>query len=209
MASRKKQNNTTRKPDGIHFVNARPASETERLKAQKLVRAHVGRWISDQTKDRSAASEQSSISASRSSRTSIGTEHAGSSSFALVSHPPPFNAQRKLAVVGLGTSRPQQRDWPRASFASQKSDSSDSTNSDDANEVTNFADPVTVVPWNEVTRIEPQISGFLDPFSQFPTNFAPEIVNLCESYCMYHPIPMSRVEKLGNESNRILTIYQV
>lgn len=200
MASRKKQNNTTRKRDGIHFVNARPASETERLKAQKLVRAHVGRWISDQTKDRSAASEQSSISASRSSRTSItsvGAEHAASSSFAFVSHPPPpFNAERTLAVVGLGMSRPQ-RDWPRASFAaSQKSDSSDSSSGDDANEKTNFADPVTVVPWNEVTRIEPQISGFLDPFSQFPSNFAPEIVNLCESYCMYRPKkPTSRVEK--------------
>jgi hypothetical protein len=37
---------------GIHFVNARPSSETEKLKAQRLVRAHVGRWISDQTKDR-------------------------------------------------------------------------------------------------------------------------------------------------------------
>ncbi|KAJ5389080.1 transcriptional regulator family: Fungal Specific TF [Penicillium cataractarum] len=187
MASRKKQNNTTRKRDGIHFVNARPASETERLKAQKLVRAHVGRWISDQTKDRSAASEQSSISASRSSRTSIGAEHAGSSSFALVSCPPPLNAQRTLAVVGLGTSPPQQspqRDWSRASFASQKSDSNDSTNTDGTNEVTNFADPVTIVPWNEVTRIEPQISGFLDPFLQSPSNFPPEVVNLCESYCI-------------------------
>lgn len=43
-----------RKPrtEGIHFVNARPADENEKLKGQRLVRAHVGRWISDQTKDR-------------------------------------------------------------------------------------------------------------------------------------------------------------
>jgi hypothetical protein len=33
--------------------NTATFSETERLKAQRLVRAHVGRWISDQTKDRS------------------------------------------------------------------------------------------------------------------------------------------------------------
>ena len=38
--------------DQIHFVNARPSSETEKLKIQRMVRAHVGKWISDQTRDR-------------------------------------------------------------------------------------------------------------------------------------------------------------
>ncbi|PLB51540.1 hypothetical protein P170DRAFT_422549 [Aspergillus steynii IBT 23096] len=42
-----------RKRDVIHFVNARPSSETERVRIRHLVRAHVGQWISDQTKDRS------------------------------------------------------------------------------------------------------------------------------------------------------------
>ena len=46
-----------RKKDAIHFVNARPASETERIKIQRLVRAHVGKWISDQTKDRSSGAD--------------------------------------------------------------------------------------------------------------------------------------------------------
>ncbi|KAJ5342861.1 Protein of unknown function DUF3468 [Penicillium brevicompactum] len=46
MASRRKRT------EGIHFVNARPADEDEKLKGQRLVRAHVGKWISDQTKDR-------------------------------------------------------------------------------------------------------------------------------------------------------------
>ena len=49
-----------RKKDAIHFVNARPSSEGERLKIQRLVRAHVGKWISDQTKDRSIESEANS-----------------------------------------------------------------------------------------------------------------------------------------------------
>ncbi|RAL04298.1 uncharacterized protein BO80DRAFT_484653 [Aspergillus ibericus CBS 121593] len=48
---------TGRKKDAIHFVNARPASETERIKIQRLVRAHVGKWISDQTKDRSSGAD--------------------------------------------------------------------------------------------------------------------------------------------------------
>ncbi|KAL4930488.1 uncharacterized protein BDV17DRAFT_280747 [Aspergillus undulatus] len=45
-----------RKKDAIHFVNARPASETERLNIKRMVRAHVGKWISTQTKDRAAGS---------------------------------------------------------------------------------------------------------------------------------------------------------
>lgn len=46
-----------KKKDQIHFVNARPSSETEKLKIQRMVRAHVGKWISDQTRDRSAVPE--------------------------------------------------------------------------------------------------------------------------------------------------------
>ncbi|PYH91102.1 hypothetical protein BO71DRAFT_433222 [Aspergillus ellipticus CBS 707.79] len=59
-----------RKQEPIHFVNARPASDLERANIQRLVRAHVGRWISDQTKERSPAdspdSQSLSDSASRS-----------------------------------------------------------------------------------------------------------------------------------------------
>ncbi|KAL5334867.1 hypothetical protein BJX70DRAFT_344427 [Aspergillus crustosus] len=43
-----------RKKDAIHFVNARPASDAERLNIKRMVRAHVGNWISTQTKDRAA-----------------------------------------------------------------------------------------------------------------------------------------------------------
>ncbi|PWY77066.1 hypothetical protein BO70DRAFT_397954 [Aspergillus heteromorphus CBS 117.55] len=43
-----------RKGDAI-FVNARPSSKNEKDSIQRLVRAHVGRWISDQTKERSPA----------------------------------------------------------------------------------------------------------------------------------------------------------
>lgn len=42
-----------RKKGQIHFVNARPSSETEKLTAQRAVRAHVGKWISSQNKSRS------------------------------------------------------------------------------------------------------------------------------------------------------------
>jgi len=49
----------TGRKNTIHFVNAQPASESERLNNKKLVRAHVGQWISTQTKDRIAASAAS------------------------------------------------------------------------------------------------------------------------------------------------------
>jgi hypothetical protein len=53
-ASWRKKNLNQNQKDQIHFVNARPSSETEKLKIQRMVRAHVGKWISDQTRDRSA-----------------------------------------------------------------------------------------------------------------------------------------------------------
>lgn len=53
-ASWRKKNQNQNQKDQIHFVNARPSSETEKLKIQRMVRAHVGKWISDQTRDRSA-----------------------------------------------------------------------------------------------------------------------------------------------------------
>ena len=55
MSSSSSSKNTARRKkqkDQIHFVNARPSSETEKLKIQRMVRAHVGKWISDQTRDR-------------------------------------------------------------------------------------------------------------------------------------------------------------
>ncbi|KAL4948980.1 hypothetical protein BDW69DRAFT_175378 [Aspergillus filifer] len=51
-----KKDASGRKKDAINFVNARPASETERLNIKRMVRAHVGQWISTQTKDRAAGS---------------------------------------------------------------------------------------------------------------------------------------------------------
>ncbi|KAM0091583.1 hypothetical protein ACP6JD_005087 [Aspergillus fumigatus] len=54
-----------RTKEPIHFVNARPTSENEKLRIQRLVRAHVGKWISDQTKDRSSAGESSDSNSNR------------------------------------------------------------------------------------------------------------------------------------------------
>lgn len=200
MASRKKPNNAGRKKDGIHFVNARPTSETERLKAQRLVRAHVGRWISDQTKDRSsAASDSSTPNAVRAAshpshvRDSISpplpapSDHApGPSSYPLVSPSSLCPTTRAHGVTpGFAPAfddRPH-REWQGSPFPpSHHSDSSDS--SDDCSTVTVLSsEPAAVIPWSEPSRFEPQISGSFDPFCTYPSNFSPEVVNVCESYC--------------------------
>lgn len=198
MASRKKQSATGRKRDGIHFVNARPSSETERLKAQRLVRAHVGRWISDQTKDRSNALDASSnpsLPASHPLRDSISpiagpssSDLAGPSSYTLVSRPSPPGAVHRANVFGpaipVAFDDQARREWRTSPFApSQASDSSDS--SDDASIVTIYSnEPAAIIPWQEIPRIEPQITGVFDPFCTYPSQFSPDVVNSCETYCL-------------------------
>lgn len=209
MASKKKQSGI-RKKDGIHFVNARPASETERLKAQRLVRAHVGRWISDQTKDRatdvsasasasapvleaapgsiSTASTPTPPTTTRHGRGSVSLPTADDSSFTLVSRPSPNATRYAYAPTprrypNTYDVRPRpSREWHPSPFPpSHASDSSDS--SDDAQSPGHFTEQLAVVPWHEVTRIEPQISGFFDPFGTYPTEFSPDVVDSCETYC--------------------------
>lgn len=196
MASRKKQTSATRKRDGIHFVNARPSSETERVKAQRLVRAHVGRWISDQTKDRSNALDGPSNSHRATSRprrdpvppvaAASSSALAGPSSYSLLARPlPPFSVPRARAIgpaLPVAFDDQPHREWQTSPFApSQASDSSDS--SDDASTVTYSSEPATVVPWHGLPRVEPQITGVFDPFCTYPSQFSPEVVNACETYC--------------------------
>lgn len=212
MASKKKQQGGIRKSEGIHFVNARPSSETERLKAQRLVRAHVGRWISDQTKDkdRDAASIPSTTSSGASAGPSTGnstspdnipsaltaprpernilpSDPISSSSFTLVSRPSPHptryvTAPRRFPSSAL--SQRSSRQWQRSSFPpSHASDSSDSSDDAQSPESGLSTEPVAFVPWYELTRIQPQISGHFDPFGTYPTEFPPDVVNTCETYC--------------------------
>ncbi|CDM38170.1 transcriptional regulator family: Fungal Specific TF [Penicillium roqueforti] len=187
MSSRKKQ-----KKDSIHFVNARPASETERLKAQRLVRAHVGRWISE-TKDRSAG--ESSSSRIRPVRALPAVAHAGPGpgpgpSYTLVSRP---SSSHRGSNPGQFTfahnSRSNQAAYRDSPFPpSQASDSSDSSSSDDASTVTTFSsEALAVIRFNDRSspeRLERNLSGVFDPFATYPApkSFEPEMINLSERY---------------------------
>jgi hypothetical protein len=170
MASRKKQ---PRKKDDIHFVNARPASETEKLKAQRLVRAHVGRWISDQTKDRSEAAVRRPVR-DPISHVSANDPGVGPSSYALVSRSSNRN-------VPFSFAQPPRQYSPFP--PSHHSDSSDSSSGEDTVSVIS-TEQHGVVRWRKRSSVVREISGVFDPFGTYPApaHFDPEIVDLSERY---------------------------
>ncbi|KAJ5876323.1 uncharacterized protein N7529_001907 [Penicillium soppii] len=162
MASRRKQ---PRNKDGIHFVNARPSTETEKLKAQRMVRAHVGRWISDQTKDRSKFHRAIPSSSSTSQQQP--------------SHP-------LLARVRPipGPTRAPDRTSPFP--PSNAFDSSDSS-SDESNSDTRIRDPRVLDRWYKLpalARLERNVSSMFDPFVTYPAPraFEPEMIDMSERY---------------------------
>ncbi|CAG7939824.1 unnamed protein product [Penicillium nalgiovense] len=195
MASKKKQ--PAKKKDAIHFVNARPSSETERLKAQRLVRAHVGRWISE-TKDRSAGG--SSNPRARAVRNAvpplptIDRADPGPSSYAIVSrrlssHRGSDDGQSFVFVLDSRSDQAVYRGSPfPPSHASDSSDSSDSSSSDDASSVTGLSsEALAVIRFNDRSspeRLERNLSGVIDPFVTYPapSHFEPDIINLSERY---------------------------
>jgi hypothetical protein len=165
MASRRKQ---PRNKDGIHFVNARPSSETEKLTAQRLVRAHVGRWISDQTKDR-AEPRRANPSSSSSSKPQ---------------HPAyPLVARSCQSIPG-----PSFRALDRTSPfpPSHASDSSDSS-SDESTVTTLKREACLLDRWHKLPaleRLERNVSGMFDPFMTYPMPraFEPEMIDMSERY---------------------------
>lgn len=76
-SSSKDASSWRKKKDQIHFVNARPSSETEKLRIQRMVRAHVGKWISDQTRDRDPAENPNQIIADQHTHNHHNAGHSG------------------------------------------------------------------------------------------------------------------------------------
>jgi hypothetical protein len=182
MAPKKKQD--AGKPEGIHFVNARPSSETERIRAQRMVRAHVGRWISDQTKDRepstlpsSSRTPQDTLAYASGSRKKPPT-----SSLTLVSRPSRSSQLRTdhpTSASGRSDHGQQWSAFPQPGW----NDSSDSSD-DSGSPAPQFNDPSAVMPWQKKPRVEREFIRVLDPFDTLPSRFPREIVDSCENYCM-------------------------
>ncbi|KAJ5109458.1 Protein of unknown function DUF3468 [Penicillium angulare] len=202
MACKRNQNPPK---EGIHFVNARPTSETERINTQRIVRAHVGRWISDQTRDRAESSNPSRavvthpitypihnpglplIPALPIARPVDSTGAFERSSFPLPSRRSrsPYRGNRPPSprhdLLYSVPDDPPDSKWRRSPFP--PSHNSDSSESSDENSPPSEAWPSMTT----FTSVEQQISPFLDPFYTYPSgdlNISPAMVDARQHYCL-------------------------
>jgi hypothetical protein len=188
--------------ESIHFVNARPTSENEKLRIQRLVRAHVGKWISDQTKDRSSVGESSDSNSNReesrdpaSQILEIDTEEtlfpsSSSPSAGSSRESPESTVSRSLSLSIRSASYVPLA--PIASSHTHESVEDDAEGHGEYNRCQFVADSAT----RETTCSPGQENGSLpgytikamgrnvfDPFHTYPSHYSPEVVHACERYC--------------------------
>ncbi|EAL84726.1 hypothetical protein KXV22_000295 [Aspergillus fumigatus] len=191
-----------RTKEPIHFVNARPTSENEKLRIQRLVRAHVGKWISDQTKDRSSAGESSDSNSNREE-----TCDPASQIFEI-------DTEETLFPSSSSPSAGSSRESPESTISRSLSLSIQSAShvplppiasshtyerrEDDTEGHCEYSPCQAVVDaTRECTRSPGQENGPLvsytiaaigsnafDPFHTYPSHYTPEVVHACERYCI-------------------------
>ncbi|GIK04255.1 hypothetical protein Aspvir_008334 [Aspergillus viridinutans] len=192
-----------RPKESIHFVNARPTSENEKLRIQRLVRAHVGKWISDQTKDRSSAGESSDSNSNRdeprdpaSQILEIDTEEtlfpsSSSPSAGSSRESPESTTSRSLSLSIRSASH-----VPLLPIASSHTHE---PLEDDVDGLCEYKPCQLVV--NAANRestcsrgqgngslagytIKGMGSNVFDPFHTYPSHYSPEAIHACERYCI-------------------------
>ena len=202
-ARRKKQK------DQIHFVNARPSSETEKLKIQRMVRAHVGKWISDQTRDRTpvpgAGGEESSEGGDNSlqAQMQMQMQGFGESERAAVLEECEELSRSEESTTDAGSSShssppveangagkgAEQKGVAIRSSSNTPGDWQRSTPSHDHNHTVHHErrtpDHKAVVSSRPET-IDRTGSGGWDPFHTYPSHFSPEFINLHERYSLFN-----------------------
>ncbi|RHZ54403.1 uncharacterized protein CDV56_104943 [Aspergillus thermomutatus] len=188
--------------DSIHFVNARPTSENEKLRIQRLVRAHVGKWISDQTKDRSAATDSSDSNPNRekpsdpaSQIVEIDTDEtlfpsSSSPSVGSSRESPESTISRSLSLSIRSASHVP---LPAVASSHNQEPAQDDTESHcDYNPCRLVVDAVnqesTCSPAQENIPFAGSIKAMggdvFDPFHTYPSHYTPEAINACERYCI-------------------------
>lgn len=188
--------------ESIHFVNARPTSENEKLRIQRLVRAHVGKWISDQTKDRSLAGESSDSNSNREESRDpalqileIDTEEtlfpsSSSPSAGSSRESPESTISRSLSLsIRSASYLPLP---PIASSHTHESGGDDAEGHGEYSRCQLVADSVnretSCSPGQENGSlpgytIKAMGSNVFDPFHTYPSHYTPEVVHACERYC--------------------------
>ncbi|KAH8429114.1 uncharacterized protein LDX57_006784 [Aspergillus melleus] len=181
---------TGRKKDAIHFVNARPSSENERLRIRRLVRAHVGQWISDQTKDRSDTAE-TQLKEHHEKSVDLDTEETlfpSSSPSGSSSRSPESNTSNSTSLVRTIDQKNARQTTPKARACPVHTDAMASTfdSSFDHNKLArgslSMSDSPSPSPPGEY--VESFGANVLDPFHTSPSKYAPDLVSACERYCL-------------------------
>jgi hypothetical protein len=194
-----------RAKESIHFVNARPTSENEKLRIQRLVRAHVGKWISDQTKDRSLAGESSDSNSNREESRDPASQileididetlfPSSSSPSAGSSRESPESSISRSLSLSVRSARSASY-VPLPPIASSHTYEPLEDDADGRCE-SNPRQLVVDSAHRETTCSPGQENGSLagyaikgmgnnvfDPFHTYPSHYTPEAVNACERYC--------------------------
>ncbi|KAI9925775.1 hypothetical protein ASPWEDRAFT_582797 [Aspergillus wentii DTO 134E9] len=183
---------------GVNFINARPSSESEKLKIQRLVRAHVGKWISDQTKDRSSppgaddsgGPDKPEDSASR--ITVLEDEEGGSPSSSSVkssrTSPSSSSSNTSSSVTHAASCDHWQQNnsvvlvsRPALDTADKDDENYHHYDHDDPSPQSDSRPIMSHPPLQHVERIS---SNVFDPFHSYPSSLPPEAIHSCESYCL-------------------------
>ncbi|THC90615.1 hypothetical protein EYZ11_009930 [Aspergillus tanneri] len=216
---------TGRKTDAIHFVNARPSSESEKVYIQRLVRAHVGKWISDQTKDRSDPSDSSLCENHEKAVISPGHPVELDAEEALFPSSPPSLGSPHSPESNTSNSTSVIRFSSRSTWESQQTSSVthpcpihsgnsglfklDSSYTESQFVASSMNDSPSPPPPGE--SIETFGASMLDPFLTYPSQYAPDLVHARENYCTYlyleySPLPPAQMESFLTFSAVGLTI---
>jgi hypothetical protein len=185
--------------ESIHFVNARPTSENEKLRIQRLVRAHVGKWISDQTKDRSAG-ESSDSNSNReeprnpASQVEIDTEEtlfpSSSSPSAGSSRESPESTTSRSLSLSIHSASLVHRPSVAYSHAQEplEDDAESHCQYNSCRLVVDSHRDCTCSPGQDTASFAGYTmtamgSDVFDPFHTYPSHYTPESINACERYC--------------------------
>ncbi|PKY00527.1 hypothetical protein P168DRAFT_275828 [Aspergillus campestris IBT 28561] len=177
-----------RKKDAIHFVNARPASENERLRIQRLVRAHVGKWISDQTKDRGEPGENAPVPSGDQPRPADPPTKPELDD-ALVTVPSPSSARSSPSTQSSGSSNPPSftlavRTSPKPTKDPEPQQTQKHSVHTDSQDASEQEKPVLDPSSPPQQSVEVIGASAMDPFATYPVtlHYPPEFVSACESY---------------------------
>ncbi|RDW61192.1 uncharacterized protein DSM5745_10690 [Aspergillus mulundensis] len=189
-----------RKDGTIHFINARPASETERLDIKRMVRAHVGKWLSTQTKDRAGSAVEAAYPPPPPAATSAdpnadaAVEIDPPSTDASSSPSPPSSVSSPECNCSANPAQPicipPQTTEPTLSIVPRTI--IPATNAHTCREQCDGQEgcrcglpgvdgPNPLYPGEYIEAIG---AGCLDPFRVYTTKYEPELIRASEEYCL-------------------------